>query len=75
MRSNAKAVNKEVSLAEQAAALAAPTCVTQAALVRNARAACASGPEVGSVNPYRLSCTMVLPMKLSTDLFQYVSDT
>ncbi|MNV54638.1 hypothetical protein D3C71_1468420 [compost metagenome] len=75
LRNRASAVNRAVSLAEQAAALAAPTWVIHAPLLRNAKAAWASGPAVGSLSPYRFSCTMVLPMKLLTDLFQYVNDT
>src|SRR5689334_449742 len=54
---------------------AAVTCVVQAALARKAFAACASGPEVGSVRPYMVSCCTVLPVKLSTRLFQKVADT
>ena len=50
-------------------------CAAQAPLCRNASAACASGPEVGSLSPYRDSRETVLPMKLLTRLFQNVADT
>src|SRR5690606_31420111 len=53
-----------------------PAAVTWAAhwaLARNALAACASAPVVGSARSYRFSRTTVLPMKFLTRLFQYVT--
>jgi hypothetical protein len=66
-------VNSAVSLARArgAESFAAPaaTWSAQAWLVRKASAACASGPEVGSVRPYSDSWHHGVPMKLFTALF------
>src|SRR5690606_32592626 len=73
LRSMARAVNRLVSLPAHALfglPPAACTWATHVELSRNARAACASGPEVGSVRSYMVPRSTEVPRKLLTCLFQ-----